>query len=213
MSTSLMVSQMDKTEPPIGSAPTVHKTTLITSSPYARNEGLEFSKGTSLWQPQAGVQARTVRDSPSIISDSSFAINEGVKFAHGTSLWRPIRPTTTQQPSVAPSLWTPASASERKTESSAPLSMRSMTAPLPASNLIPQSPFCANEGHKFPAGTSLWQPGSASAFKVKGSNGKTSLVTSSPFALNEDVRFPRATAGVPTHFSGSCVRCSLFTME
>lgn len=217
VSTGLMVPQIGKTEPPIGSAPTpVRKTTLITASPYAQNEGLTFSKGTSLWQPQAGVQPvsqRPTRGSPSIISESSFAINEGVKFAPGTSLWQPTSSTTTHQPSVAPSLWTPANASSRKTESSAPLSMRPMAAPIPASNLITQSPFCANEGVKFPAGTSLWQPGSVSAFKAKGSTGKTSLVTSSPFDLNETVRFPRATSGVPTHFSGSYWRCSLFAMD
>ncbi|KAM0709006.1 hypothetical protein Q7P35_003042 [Cladosporium inversicolor] len=218
MSNGLMVPQLDAAGPLVGSpsTPVPKAQSLITTSPYAQNEGLAFSKGTSLWQPQAGVETvsqRPTQSSPSIISESSFAINEGVKFAPGTSLWQPTRSSTTRHPSGTPSLWTPANASERKSESSALLSMRPMAAPLPASNLITQSPFCSNEGLKFPAGTSMWQPGSVSAFKAQGSTAKTSLVTSSPFDLNETVRFPKATAGVPTRIPGSYMRCQLFTMD
>ena len=173
----------------------VHKDSpLITSSPYAQNEGLTFSKGTSLWQPQAGVESasyRSTQASPSIISESSFARNEGLRFSPGTSLWQPTSSTPTQHRASAPSLWSPANAGEWKTEHSASLSMRPMAAPLPASNLITQSPFCSNEGFRIPAGTSMWQPGSASAIKSQGSTGKPSLVTSSPYVLNETVRFPK----------------------
>jgi len=208
-STGLMVPLFDTTESPIRSPSTpvlegqsggnsvpalnldnVHRDSpLITSSPYAQNEGLTFSKGTSLWQPQTGVESASLRSTQAIISESSFARNEGLRFSPGTSLWQPTSSTPTRQRATAPSLWTPASAGEWKTDGS----MRPMTAPLPASNLITQSPFCSNEGLKIPAGTSMWQPGSASAIKSQGSTGKPSLVTSSPYDLNETVRFPKGT--------------------
>ncbi|GAB7331922.1 hypothetical protein MBLNU13_g03846t1 [Cladosporium sp. NU13] len=171
-------------------------TALITASPYAQNEGLTFSKGTSLWQPQAGVQPslqKQTQGPPAIISESSFDRNEGLKFTPGTSLWQPTSFSTIQQQASAPSLWAPSNAGEWKTTSSAPFSMRSMTAPLPASNLITQPPFCSNEGIKIPAGTSMWRPGSTAAFKTPASTGKPSLITSSSYGLNEIVTFPKGT--------------------
>jgi hypothetical protein len=93
-----------------------------------------------------------------------------------------------------------------------------MTAPLPASNLITQSPFCSNEGFKIPAGTSIWQPGSAAAFKTPASTARPSLITSSPYDCNETVTFPKGTllwqpkakatdkTGRLTRFARSCMR-------
>ena len=236
----LMAPQFDSTESPIKSpstpvlkaqsgenlAPTlnldsVHKeTSLITTSPYAQNEGLTFSKDTSLWQPQAGVKSAlqtSSQGSPAIISKSCFDRNEGLKFAPCTLLWQPTNPiATTKQQASAPSLWTPANACEWKSNGSAPLSMRPMTAPLPVTNLITQSPFCTNESIQIPAGTSMWQPGSAAAFKTQGSTSKPSLVTSSPYDFNENVSFPKGTllwqpkakvtdnSRITTRFSRSC---------
>lgn len=241
MPTLLMVPQIDTTESPIGSPSTpvlkgqsaensvpalnldnVHMNTpLITASPYAQNEGLTFSKGTSLWQPQAGAKPAlqaSFQGAPAIISESSFARNEGLKFAAGISMWQPTSSATARQQASPPSLWTPANAGEWKTKSSATLSMRPMTAPLPASNLITQSPFCFNEGLKIPAGTSMWQPGSAAAFKTPTSTGRPSLITSSPYDCNETVTFPKGTllwqpkakatdkTGCLTRFARSCMR-------
>lgn len=199
----------------------VHKiTSLITTSPYAQNEGLTFSKGTSLWQPQAGVKSGLQTSSqgpPAIISKSCFDRNEGLKFAPCTLLWQPTNSiAATKQQASSPSLWTPADACEWKTKSSAPLSMRPMAAPLPVTNLITQSPFCSNESIQIPAGTSMWQPCSAAAFKTPGSTGKPSLVTSSPYDFNETVSFPKGTllwqpkakatanSRITTRFSRSC---------
>jgi len=195
----------------------VHRaSTLITSSPYAQNEGLTFSTGTSFWQPYAGAPSASTtatRGSPAIITESSFAQNEGLTFPPGTSLWQPSSstPTITRPQASPPSLWTPANASFLQTKSSAPQSMRSMGAPLPVSNLITQSPFASNEGLKIPTGTPMWQPGSAAGFKP--SSAKPSLVTSSPYAFNETVTFPKGTRlwqpktdEVPPRFPWSCLR-------
>ena len=76
-------------------------TPLITASPYAQNEGLKFSKGNSLWRPQAGMQPslqKSTQGPPAIISESSFDRNEGLKFAPGTSLWKATTSTATQRP-------------------------------------------------------------------------------------------------------------------
>lgn len=241
MSTLLMVPQIDTTESPIGSPSTPvlkgqsaensvpalnldnvnNDTPLITASPYAQNEGLTFSKGTSLWQPQAGVELApqtSTQGLPAIISESSFDRNEGLAFPKGTSLWQPSSSTTTRQQASPPSLWTPANAGEWRTKSSVPFSMRPMTAPLPASNLITQSPFCCNECLRIPAGTSLWQPSSAAASKTPASTGRPSLITSSPYDCNETVTFPKGTllwqpkakatdkTGCLTRFARSCMR-------
>jgi hypothetical protein len=142
----LMAPQFDSTETPIKSPATpvlkaqsaeslastlnldnVHKeTSLITTSPYAQNEGLMFSKGTSLWQPQAGAKSglQTISQGPpAIISKSCFDRNEGLKFAPCTLLWQPTNSiAATKQQASSPSLWTPANACEWKTKISAPLS-------------------------------------------------------------------------------------------
>ena len=169
---------------------------LITASPYAQNEGLTFPKGTSFWQPKSGIEATSPRPKQSptvIITESSFDKNEGLKFPPGTSLWQPTSPTTARPQAISTGLWTPANASTSKTSSSASLSMRLMTTPLPASNLITASPYCSNESLKIPAGTSMWQADSAAAPKEQKSIRQVSLITASPYDSNETVSFPKGT--------------------
>ena len=89
-STPVLEGQSAENSVPALNLDKVHiDTPLITASPYTQNEGLTFSKGTPLWQPQAGIKPTLQAPSkgpPAIISECSFAKNEGLKFAAGTSL-------------------------------------------------------------------------------------------------------------------------------
>lgn len=171
------------------------ETPLITASPYAQNEGLTFPRGTCLWQPQASTKIAPLRptQAPAIITESSFDTNENLKIPSGTSLWQPSSSTATKQQTSAPGIWNPSTATSSKINSGASLSMRRMKAPLPASNLITQSPYDANEDLWIPSGTPLWQPNAAAATKAQNTTGKVSLITQSPYALNDTVSFSKGT--------------------
>lgn len=82
-----------------------NNTPLITSSPYAQNEGLTFLKGTSLWQPKAGATAlssRSTQISTSLITVSSFTQNEGTTIPSGTPLWQASTPLLPSYKRVLP---------------------------------------------------------------------------------------------------------------
>lgn len=171
-----------------------NNTTLITSSPYAQNEGLTFPKGTSLWQPKAGTTASSsgpTQTSTSLITASPFTQNEGVTIPSGTPLWQVSPSTVTTQQASTPGLWTPSTTSSSETSSGESLSMRPMGAPLPAQNLVTSSPYCTNENITIPAGTPMWQSSGAAA---PNATGETSLITSSPYCINESVTFPQGTS-------------------
>lgn len=177
-------------------ASTSSQTGLITSSPYAQNEGKTFAKGTSMWQSSASGASKEafLQPSPSLITSSPFAQNEGRTFSSGTSLWQSQSTSASQQASVG--LWSPASASStsKKDSSTSSLSMRTMSAPLPAQNIITASPFAANEGVKFSPSDLLWQSGASSTSSSEISTGKPSLITASPYANNEGVAFSKGTS-------------------
>jgi hypothetical protein len=66
---------------------------IITASPYAQNEGVTFTSGTSFWTSNANTSASaTTQSSPpaktSMINSSPYSQNEGVTFPLGTQMWQ-----------------------------------------------------------------------------------------------------------------------------
>jgi hypothetical protein len=63
---------------------------LITSGPFAQNEGLVIPAGTSLWQPSttAATKAHNSTGTPSLITASPYDVNEGLTFPEGTPFWQ-----------------------------------------------------------------------------------------------------------------------------
>jgi hypothetical protein len=63
---------------------------LITSGPFAQNEGLVIPAGTSLWQPSttAATKAHNSTGTPSIITVSPYDASEGLTFPEGTPFWQ-----------------------------------------------------------------------------------------------------------------------------
>jgi hypothetical protein len=165
---------------------------LITSSPYAQNEGMTFAPGTQMWQSAASqTSSQTPSQShTSIITSSPYSQNESVTFSAGTAFWQPA--TTPMAAAAASNPNAPAC----HVSSTAPSSIRPMTAPCPASNIITASPYAQNEGVTFISGTSFWTSSantSASATTQSSPPAETSLITSSPYSQNEGVTFPLGT--------------------
>jgi len=173
-------------------APTEASSSLITSSPFTQNEGMTFLPGTQMWQSSSSqTSSQTPSQShTSLITASPYAQNEGVTFSAGTAFWQPLTTPTAAAAATNPH------AQACSVASSALSSIRPMSAPLPASNVITVSPYARNEGVTFSSGTSFWSSSAntlAFATNRSSSSGETSLVTSSPYAQNEGMVFPAGT--------------------
>ena len=169
--------------------PTQTSTSLVTLSPYATNETTTFPTGTSLWQSSssnASTPQTPTQSSTSLITSSPYAQNESVTFPAGTALWQSSNTTTAVSASSTPT------APACNVASSAPSSIRPMSAPLPATNIISASPYAQNESVTFSSQTSLWSSTNTST-STTSSSGETSLITSSPYTNNEAVTFPPGT--------------------
>jgi hypothetical protein len=144
-----------------------------------------------MWQSTPSLTSShvPVQSHTTLVVSSPYAQNEGVTFPAGIAFWQ-----SSTTPTAAAAASNP-NAPACHVVSNAPSSIRPMTAPCPALNIITASPYAQNEGVKFSSGTGFWTSSDATVASTtdQASASGTSMITASPYAQNEGVTFPPGT--------------------